>query len=73
MIKVFAIQQGVNPWDRKVHVHLRKGGVEFELTNEELNELFSVLNGKRQVLHTAPKEGDYHPEYIYLFNHDQTK
>ena len=71
MIKIFATRKTLNPWDNEVQVRLDKDGVVFELNHEELQELFDVLNGKRQMVHTDPKDGEYYSEYIFLHNYDK--
>ena len=71
MIKIFVIQKTLTPWDKEVQLHLEKDGVVFELNAEEFKELSDVLDGKRQMLQTAPKDGEYYSEYIYLHNYDK--
>lgn len=70
MIKVFARHKTLNPWERKLHVCLKKDGVTIELDEKDIDELNAVLQGKRNVLHLAPEDGSYTPKEFFLHNHD---
>ena len=74
MIKVFAILKtfSTSPYEIHTHVHINKDGVDFELAHEEVKELLAVLEGKRKIAQTPPKEGEYYSEYVYLYNGDTT-
>lgn len=73
MIKVCEIKKAVNAIDYERTLFLKKGEVEIELSQEDLKEIDAVLNGKREVLTTSPKEGDYHSSLICLHNYDRSK
>lgn len=70
MIKVFARHKTLNPWERKLHVCLKKDGVTIDLDEKDIDELNAVLQGKRNVLNLAPEDGSYTPKEFFLHNHD---
>ena len=70
MIKVFAKHTTLNPWERELHVCLKKNGITIELDEKDIDELNAVLQGKRRVLHTAPEDVSYIPKEFFLHNHD---
>lgn len=70
MIKVFAKHKTLNPWERELHVCIKKGGVTIELDEKDIDELNAVLLGKRKVLHVAPEDDSYTPKEFFLHNHD---
>lgn len=69
MIKVFATQTNLSSWEQELNIHLSKDGVKLELNDEEFKELLAVIHGKRKVMTSMPKDGEYNSEHIYLTNY----